>query len=1074
MGASVRRMGEDDLNAQSDDEEMFARPARRRRRWVILAIFGAVLLVLLAAVWWQREDIARDFIGDQLATMNVPAKYEIESIGPRRQVIRNVVVGDPRNPDLTVERVEVAMRVQWGLPAIGRITVVKPRLYGTYRQGKLSFGSLDPVIFAGTKEPPRLPDYDIAIQDGRGRLLSDYGPVGLKVEGVGHLRGGFTGTLGAIAPAMAAGNCQSGRASLYGRVTVERERPRFAGPLRIAALRCESQNLNVARSDIELDVIGARTLDAAEGRLRGKALALASGANRMGGAGVNARFAWRKGVLTTQYALAGVGGETPQAALASLSAEGMVRMTQDLTRMEAEGDVKGAGLSIGNTLDSVLASAQQSGEGSMLAPLAAQVRTALQSEGRESRLTGSFLYRSTGDDWNLTVPNARVAGTSGKPLLAISRLQMGLGANGVPQVSGNFSTGGEGLPRITGRMEAAEGGQLALGVTMAEYNAGTAKVELPRLALVQSAGGALGFSGMAHLTGDLPGGRAENLELPLVGNWSSASGLSLWRGCVPLRFDSMAFANLALQRQSLTLCAPQGQAIVQSGPAGLRIAAGASSLAVDGKLGESPIRITSGPIGFAWPGQLTARSLAVQLGPEATASHFRITNLSARIGNDIAGKFSGSDVLLGAVPLDIREADGDWRYAGGRLAITNGRFRLLDRQAEARFEPLIARDASLALVDNRIVADAVLRDPGSDRMVVRTDIRHDLGTGVGNADLFVDELVFDGKLQPDKLTRQALGVVANASGTLRGTGRIDWTPDTVTSTGRFNTDGLDFAAAFGPVKGVSGEIVFTDLLGLVTAPGQKLHIDSINPGIEVLDGDLEFDLKPGYVVDVKGGSWPFLGGTLEFQPITMTIGSSETWRYVLTIEGVDAAQFLARMELANISATGIFDGTMPLVFDDKGGRIEGGQLRSRPPGGSVSYVGALTYKDLSPIANFAFDALKSLDYSEMTVGMDGPLEGDIVTRVRFHGVKQGAGARRNFITQRFANLPIRFDINVRAPFYQLISSFKSFYDPSSVRDPRELGLLDGQGRPIRNESANPPLPAITPEDIQRRESGNRP
>lgn len=1067
-------MAEDDLRAQSADDEVIPRPAPRRRRWLILAIAGGILLVLFTAIWFQRKDIADNFVAGQLEAMNVPATYEIESIGPRRQVIRNVVVGDPGKPDLTVDRIEVTLRMRWGVPAIGRITVVKPRLYGTYRNDKLSFGSLDPVIFAETKEPSRLPDYDIAIRDGRGLLESDYGPVGVKIEGAGHLRGGFSGSLAALTPDLAVGGCKTARASIFGRVTVKDEHPRFVGPLRLAALRCEGQDVQLGRSDIELDVTGTRTLDGAEGRLRGKALGLIYGASQIAGAGANARFAWRKGVLTTQYAMAGVSARTPQAELASLSAEGMVRMTQDFSRIEAEGDVKGTGLSIGSMLDSLLASAQRSGEGSLLAPLAAQVRAGLQREGRDSNLAGNFLYRGDGNRWSLTVPNARVNGTSGKPLLALSRLQLGLTANGVPQVSGNFSTGGEGLPRITGRMEAAEGGQLALGVTMAEYGAGNARVELPRLALVQSVGGALGFSGMARLTGDVPGGRVENLEVPLSGNWSSASGLSLWRRCVPLRFDSLAFANLALQRQSLTLCAPPGQAIVRTGPAGTRIAAGASAISVVGKLGESPIRIASGPIGFAWPGQLSARSLAVQLGPEATASHFRITNLSARIGSDIAGKFSGSDIMLGAVPLDLREASGDWRYAGGKLAIANAAFRLFDRQPEARFEPLTARGASLTLVDNRIAAAAALRDPVSDRLVVRTDIHHDVGRGAGDADLFVDGLVFDEQLQPDRLTRQALGVVANARGTLRGTGRIDWTPDTVTSTGRFTTDSLDFAAAFGPVKGLSGEIIFTDLLGLVTAPDQTLHVDSINPGIEVLDGDIVFDLKAGYVVDVKGGQWPFLGGTLEFQPITMNIGKSETWRYVLEIEGVDAAKFLERMDLANITATGVFDGTIPLVFDDKGGRVEGGMLRSRSPGGSVSYVGALSYKDLSPMANFAFDALKSLDYSEMTVGLDGPLEGEIVTRVRLHGVKQGAGTRRNFITQRFANLPIRFDINLRAPFYQLISSFKSFYDPSFVRDPRELGLLDDQGRPIRNESANPPLPAITPEDIQRLESGNRP
>ncbi|MFX5705782.1 hypothetical protein ABTE52_22610, partial [Acinetobacter baumannii] len=66
-------------------------------------------------------------------------------------------------------------------------------------------------------------------------------------------------------------------------------------------------------------------------------------------------------------------------------------------------------------------------------------------------------------------------------------------------------------------------------------------------------------------------------------------------------------------------------------------------------------------------------------------------------------------------------------------------------------------------------------------------------------------------LQPADLSKLALGVVANAAGTVTGKGRIDWKGEKLTSSGRFGTTGLDLAAAFGPVKGLSGTLDFTDL-----------------------------------------------------------------------------------------------------------------------------------------------------------------------------------------------------------------------------------------------------------------------
>ena len=133
------------------------------------------------------------------------------------------------------------------------------------------------------------------------------------------------------------------------------------------------------------------------------------------------------------------------------------------------------------------------------------------------------------------------------------------------------------------------------------------------------------------------------------------------------------------------------------------------------------------------------------------------------------------------------------------------------------------------------------------------------------------------------------------------------------------------------------------------------------------------------------------------------------------------------------------------------------------------------------MANIAFDALRSLDYTRMTVSMDGPLTGEIVTRVRFDGVSQGEGATSNFITRRIAQLPFRFIINIRAPFYQLITSIRAMYDPAAVRDPRDLGLIDEFGNPIRSETGEPVPEPVTPNDlipdeatIQRRESEEMP
>jgi hypothetical protein len=253
----------------------------------------------------------------------------------------------------------------------------------------------------------------------------------------------------------------------------------------------------------------------------------------------------------------------------------------------------------------------------------------------------------------------------------------------------------------------------------------------------------------------------------------------------------------------------------------------------------------------------------------------------------------------------------------------------------------------------------------------------------------VDKLTFDKDFQPAQLTSLALGLIANANGAIAGKGRIDWQGDKVTSSGRFGSQGLDFAAAFGPVKGLSGTLDFTDLLAMETAPHQILKVASINPGVEVTDGTVDVQLKRDQVVQVNGAQWPFMGGRL-----------ARTHHLALCPGG--KPQFHAGDRWARRRAVRIADGN--------GQHFGHGRVRRAPAGGvrcqwgphrgryarlarrgNVSYVGALTYKDLSFMANYAFQALRSLDYKHMTIALRGDIAGDFVTQVQFGGVSQGQG-----------------------------------------------------------------------------------
>ncbi len=242
-------------------------------------------------------------------------------------------------------------------------------------------------------------------------------------------------------------------------------------------------------------------------------------------------------------------------------------------------------------------------------------------------------------------------------------------------------------------------------------------------------------------------------------------------------------------------------------------------------------------------------------------------------------------------------------------------------------------------------------------------------------------------LQPEMITRLTEGVIALVNGTVTGQGRIAWNgTGEVTSTGEFSTTDTDLAAAFGPVTGLSGTIRFTDLLGLETAPGQTINVATINPGILVENGVITYQLLPGQLVRIQAGRWPFMGGELILRETVLNLGRPSPKRLTFEVRGLDANMFVSSFGFNDIKAEGRFDGVLPMIFDDNGGRIVGGRLDSRGPGGRLSYDGAVNKANLGTAGNLAFNALRDLRFRSMIIRLDGDLAGEFGTTLVIDGV----------------------------------------------------------------------------------------
>ncbi|HZC38313.1 MAG TPA: YdbH domain-containing protein, partial [Sphingomicrobium sp.] len=323
----------------------------------------------------------------------------------------------------------------------------------------------------------------------------------------------------------------------------------------------------------------------------------------------------------------------------------------------------------------------------------------------------------------------------------------------------------------------------------------------------------------------------------------------------------------------------------------------------------------------------------------------------------------------------------------------------------------------------------------SGTLVTDVSIEHRLSTGEGHALLDVPRLTFGPSLQPDEITRLTEGVVALVDGSIRGQGRINWyAGGKVTSTGDFSTANMDLAAPFGPVTGLSTTMHFTNLLGLETAPHQVATAQSVNPGIIVNNGVISYQLLPHNLVRIERGEWPFMGGRLILHETVLNFGTPSAKRLTFELQGFDAKQFVGSLGFKGLELTGTFDGYLPMIFDENGGRIVGGRLDSRPPGGELKYSGTRP-AGLAP--GIAFDLFSDIRYKSMIVRLNGDLAGEFATKMTIEGPSLGPthGLVAGLVHSVFSKLPLRLNVNINGPFRALIQMAKAFKDPTQVIAP---------------------------------------
>ena len=1032
-----QRTRDEGLDRAEQDRVIVHRPL-----WARVAMYLAIgILVLLAlaliGVWIERRPIASHVLKNEFEKRGVTAKYHLDRVGFRTQEVSDLVIGDPKHPDLVAKHAIIQMRLKLdGSFKVYRVVARGVRLRGRLVHGRVSWGQIDKLLPPPSNKPFALPNIVLDVADSSISLATPFGPVGIAAEGSGRLTGGFKGRLAVASPQLTPGRCTAVGLHTNLAVSVVARHPKVEGPVTLASFDCPASRFYVIAPRFDAKASFNESFSNVDGSGRMAISTLTAGANGL------ANFT---GDITYKGSLADVAGRVKLSAqksrLGTIFADvtyvnGGYRLNSSQGTFALDGNFDTDSASLAPSMYEAVTQPLMAAKGTPLGPIATQMAVAITRTSRDFDIDGAIKVVNFPGGGAARINNAVVQAPNG----ARARIAGGSGVtyywptNGL-RIDSTIEMGGGGLPSGRVVLSQPRPGVALSGVAdLAPYSAAGQRLSLAPIRFGPGPGGSTAVSTVALLDGAFPNGRVRALRLPIQGRLGPGGAFAVGTGCVVVSFDYLQMSTIQLGPTRLPVC-PMGPAILYKRPGGPVVASARLNAPVlNGRLGSSPFHLaaSSGQISQT---QFAFNSLAMRIGKPASPVVFDAARLNGSFaGSNLKGNFTGGKATVGTVPLLISDASGTWLYRHSTLSV-NGALTLADNNPDPRFYPLRSNDVHLTIGGDMVRATGSLHHPATGTLVTDVSIEHRLSTGAGHAALDVPGLAFGPNFQPDELTRLTEGVVALVNGTVRGQGRIDWSSGgKVSSTGDFSTANMDLAAPFGPVTGLSTTMHFSNLLGLETAPHQVATVTSINPGIVVSNGVITYQLLPNNLVKIERGEWPFMGGKLILDETVLNFGSPSAKRLTFELQGFDAKQFVDSLGFEGLELTGTFDGVLPMIFDESGGRIVGGRLDSRPPGGELHYTGT---KPGGLAAGIAFDLFTDIKYKSMIVRLNGDLAGEFATNLTIEGPSLGPthGFVAGLVHKVFAQIPLRLNVNINGPFRALIQMAKGFKDPTQVIAP---------------------------------------
>ncbi|GHA95559.1 hypothetical protein GCM10009069_18230 [Algimonas arctica] len=344
------------------------------------------------------------------------------------------------------------------------------------------------------------------------------------------------------------------------------------------------------------------------------------------------------------------------------------------------------------------------------------------------------------------------------------------------------------------------------------------------------------------------------------------------------------------------------------------------------------------------------------------------------------------------------------------LNYENGRVKVLTQGLSSFPIPVLPVSGTLLFDAGQFTGTAQTSLPRAPNTPI--DVNFRMMEGQGDADIQIRGLQFQpGALQPQDLVPTLRGKVAQVDGGINADLHVLFGTDTAPSgTGTFEIVNMSLGTAPGPITGLSGVVELTSLFPVVTAPDQRLTIETFDPGFPLQNGEVTYALVSEGVA-ISRAIFPLGEGQVSFDPFTWIYGAPEN-RITLRVSEVEVGDFLKGVGNGRLSISGALEGTIPVVVRGIDVLVEKGRLEVKN-GGVIRYQGKDVVDAIpNEFAAKAIEALKNFNYDALFMEINGPLDGEISLGLQFTGANP----------EVLYNIPFQFNVTVDGELFNIARS----------------------------------------------------